>query len=1327
MKIVRATLRLCTVLLALTYLGCSAENSDDTGTGGSTAASGGSSSTSTSTKATGGKTSATGGSSSTSAPTGGATSASTTSNTGGGTNVGGASNGGAGTSVGGTSAVTSNTSTSTGGAAATTGGATGAVGGSTAAAGGGTGTTGGTTAITTSTTPQSFGISGTVSGLSGSGLVLAIGSDTLTVTAAGAFAFPSKYVSGSAIAVTVKTQPSTPTQTCTVSAAGTIASLTADVTNVAVTCATNTYAVGGTVTGLAQGGTGVVLQDNAGDDLTVAQDGTFAFATKVASNATYTVTIKTQPSSPTQTCTVSGGSGTVGAADVTSVTVNCSTNTFTIGGMLTGLDGTGLVLQDNNGDDLALSTTGSFAFATPVQSGKPFAVTVKTQPTGKSQTCVVTNGTGTVAAGNVTTVGVNCTTNTYAVGGSITGLTGTGLTLQNELDDNLVVTSGTSFVFPTKVASGGVYSVTVLNQPTSPTQVCTVTTGTDSGAVTSADITSVAITCSTSSFTVGGTVVGVQGTALVLQDNNGDDLPVAADGTFTFATSVLSGAKYAVTIKTQPGPTEICSISGGAGTMGGSNVTSVTVNCSTEAHTVSGTVQGLVATGLQLSLNDGTPLAISGNGSFAFPTLIAKGGAYAVTVAQSPSSPSETCLLSNASGTVASADITNVSVICYVNSFTIGGQVSGLAGTGLQLQDNTDTAHVLAISADGAFAFSQQVLSGQGYAVTVVGQPTSPLQVCSVDNGTGLVTNAAISNVAVTCVTSRFKVGGTISGLSGTVVLSDNTTDTKTLTSNGSFTFDQTVASGSSYSVQVQTQPDVPSQTCTVTGGSGSVVNADISSVSITCVTNQFKVGGSVTGLKSGESLSLQNNGIDTITMGSDGTFTFATSITSGNPYAVTISSPPLTQNCVVNGGTGNVGDADVTSVSINCTNKPTVGGSVTGLSNSGTVGLALNGSTETLSITSNGTFAFTTPFNQNDTYAVTVTTQPTSPWQTCSVTNGSGTIGTASVTNVAVNCTTNTYALAVNVTGLSGTGLVLQNNNADSLTITQSGVTPFATPVASGGSYAVTVLTQPSSQLCTVTSANGTVANADITLNVTCVNNTYTIGGTVIGPVGSGLTLLDNGGDALSISASGAFIFATQLASNTAYAVTVGTQPTGVTCTVTNGAGTVVNANVTNVTVVCPTQYNFDTSTQGVSFYKPPTGSTATWSGTEGDPTAGAVVASLPFGTGSCPSGTNIQLVGNLNLTGYTTFTAWVKIVGQWPTGDRSGGAQLFINGSSGYKTNSAVYWWSWTLGQWKQLTFTLPSVDLSAITSWGVAIYEGTPAVCQDTTVEVDSISFQ
>ena len=200
----------------------------------------------------------------------------------------------------------------------------------------------------------------------------------------------------------------------------------------------------------------------------------------------------------------------------------------------------------------------------------------------------------------------------------------------------------------------------------------------------------------------------------------------------------------------------ICSLSGGG--RRGRNVTGVVVNCSTEAHTVGGSVKGLTGSGLELSLNGGTALSISGNSTFAFPTLIAKGGTYTVTVAQSPSSPSETCKLSNDTGTIASADVTNVKVICYVNSFTIGGQVTGLAGTGLQLQNNNDTAHILPIPSDGAFAFTggaqrTRVCRDRG------GSAHLAVTVLSVDNATVLVSNAAISNVAVTCVTSRFKVG----------------------------------------------------------------------------------------------------------------------------------------------------------------------------------------------------------------------------------------------------------------------------------------------------------------------------------------------------------------------------------------------------------------------------------------------------------------------------------------------------------------------------------------------------------------------------------------
>ena len=44
---------------------------------------------------------------------------------------------------------------------------------------------------------------------------------------------------------------------------------------------------------------------------------------------------------------------------------------------------------------------------------------------------------------------------------------------------------------------------------------------------------------------------GLSGT-VVLQDNGGDNLSVSANGPFTFATALASGAAYAVTVKTNP-------------------------------------------------------------------------------------------------------------------------------------------------------------------------------------------------------------------------------------------------------------------------------------------------------------------------------------------------------------------------------------------------------------------------------------------------------------------------------------------------------------------------------------------------------------------------------------------------------------------------------------------------------------------------------------------------------------------------------------------------------------------------------------------------------
>jgi hypothetical protein len=254
------------------------------------------------------------------------------------------------------------------------------------------------------------------------------------------------------------------------------------------------FTIGGTVSGLS--GTGLVLRNNGGDNLTITANGNFTFSTAIASGSTYNVTVFTQPSSPSQTCTVTNGSGTVAGANVTNVVVNCSTNTYTIGGTVSGLTGTGLVLRNNGGDNLSITANGSFTFSTAIASGSTYNVTVFTQPSSPNQTCTVTNGSGTVAGANVTNVVVNCSTNTYTIGGTVSGLSGT-LVLQNNAADDLSITSNGSFTFATGIANGEAYDVTIKNNPTG--QFCRIVNS--AGVVAGSNVTNVAVTCSSSDFT----------------------------------------------------------------------------------------------------------------------------------------------------------------------------------------------------------------------------------------------------------------------------------------------------------------------------------------------------------------------------------------------------------------------------------------------------------------------------------------------------------------------------------------------------------------------------------------------------------------------------------------------------------------------------------------------------------------------------------------------------------------------------------------------------------------------------------------------------------
>lgn len=248
---------------------------------------------------------------------------------------------------------------------------------------------------------------------------------------------------------------------------------------------------------------------------------------------------------------------------------------FSIGGSVSGLNGS-LVLRNNGQDDVTLSADGSFTFAQAVGEGQGYAVTVLRQPAG--QVCTVSAGQGT-ATSNVAQVRVACTTPTHTVGGTVAGLLGGGLVLEQPGSSDLLVGADGPFVFGDRRAFGMPYAVRVKQQPTSPPQTCTVGGGT--GTIGESDVTDVSVVCAIDTFPIRVTVSGMDAAGgLVLQNNGGDDLPVGANGVATFATRVAAGADYGVTVKSQPAALQVCVPLQAFGTVAGAAVTSVEVRCS---------------------------------------------------------------------------------------------------------------------------------------------------------------------------------------------------------------------------------------------------------------------------------------------------------------------------------------------------------------------------------------------------------------------------------------------------------------------------------------------------------------------------------------------------------------------------------------------------------------------------------------------------------------------------------------------------------------------------------------------------------------------------
>jgi sugar lactone lactonase YvrE len=163
----------------------------------------------------------------------------------------------------------------------------------------------------------------------------------------------------------------------------------------------------------------------------------------------------------------------------------------------------------------------------------------------------------------------------------------------------------------------------------------------------------------------------------------------------------------------------------------------------------------------------------------------------------------------------------------------------------------------------------------------------------------------------------------------------------------------------------------------------------------------------------------------------------------------------------------------------------------------------------------------------------------------------------------------------------------------------------------------------------------NATAANQIVGLSGTGIAVQFTVSGTVTGLTGSGLVLQDTRGTTVNVTGNNPFTFTDTYLTGAPYSVTILSQPSGQSCSVVNGSGTIANANVANVQVTCA----------NLLFYPITISEVGTGTGAVGD-NQGQITCSEANGatTGTCSasyvSGTLVTLTAK--ASGTSTFLGW-------------------------------------------------------------------------------------
>lgn len=250
-------------------------------------------------------------------------------------------------------------------------------------------------------------------------------------------------------------------------------------------------------------------------------------------------------------------------------------------------------------------------------------------------------------------------------------------------------------------------------------------------------------------------------------------------------------------------------------------------------------------------------LLVQEDGLFTFPDLLLDGDQYVVSF-RDASDFAVRCDVTNGSGVIAAANVTDVAIAC-TPSYTLSGPVHGLqvtAFTGMVVEVLQNGAVTVPYNtgfkySDNSFfsGGSNGFLPGDTYDVQITTQPVDEDKLCVVRNGTGTFGAADITNVEIHC--TDVSVEYSVTGLIGSGLVVALNTDVerngdiipfdvskRPIAENGNYSFRDKLLRGDRYEVVVREQPDDPDQECIVENGSGIAPDeGDVTGVRVICPT----------------------------------------------------------------------------------------------------------------------------------------------------------------------------------------------------------------------------------------------------------------------------------------------------------------------------------------------------------------------------------------------------------------------------------------------------------------------------------------------------------